>query len=219
MDIFSRTPWGTFQHGTEIRRTFESSKFSLIIGFERVGWRVCLICSLLWPPRWGQIFKYITSFFQTPESMKNQLAGKIDLTWLKAAQGQILVYIPLHPSTGSIHPSIYPTSMNQSIHLQYPSIYLPTKVSVHPSIHPSTHLTTHPPTGSTHPSIIYNINPSIHLLSIHLPTVAIHSSIHPLTASIHPTKKSVVGRLHSSRTKVNRHCRLPPLQWRKQKCL
>ena len=113
----------------------------------------------------------------------------------------------IHPSIRYIHPSTihqsicsilsihssFLLSTNLSIHFPNPSIHL----SIDPSINPFNHLSInlfqsdisiHP---STHPSIIYLINPihsSIHPsthLSIHpFPNPSINPSIHP---SIHPS--------------------------------
>ena len=77
----------------------------------------------------------------------------------------------------SIHPSMYLSSIHQSIHLSmylfvHPSIYPSIHVSIHPSInlsiHPSIYPSIHP---CIYPSIYQSIHPSIYL--------SIHLSIHP----------------------------------------
>jgi hypothetical protein len=91
-----------------------------------------------------------------------------------------ILYYPLvitiyHPTISSIHPSIHPSIIHLSVHSTIPSIH-------HLFIHPSTH-----PSISIHYQFI--IHPSIYPPIIHLSSVSICLSIHPLSVhhpSIHP---------------------------------
>lgn len=112
-----------------------------------------------------------------------------------------IIHPPTNPST--YHPSIHPSTH----HISSSIIHL----SIHPLSHPFTHPSTHHPSIFIHSSSNHLSNqPSIHPLSIHLPSIyypsiqpppIIHSSIHlsifpSIYLSIHPYIHSFFLPLH-----------------------